>query len=260
MYYLNLDFIYYLIYLFFRGIWDFITFPFGRTPIKGDTNINLLDLINYFTSNDYGVAGNGLGVFSDGYSLFSPPNGFESWGNTFGEAVSNWLTNFFNNPYCLECPSFADMIFGGINALFWALIFLLFIFWLFLKDKENRLKEIEYEKYERVFDQDEEGGGVKSQKWEEILALVNSNNINDWRIAVINADNLLDDVLLEQGYSGVGLGEKLKTADFSTLQNAWDAHKIRNLIAHDSNYQISQREAKKAIQNFSLVFNEFYYL
>jgi hypothetical protein len=66
--------------------------------------------------------------------------------------------------------------------------------------------------------------------------------------------------LVEQGFTGTSLGERLKSAKFDTLQNAWEAHKIRNTIAHDSSFDLTKREAKRAIQNYSLVFNEFYYL
>jgi hypothetical protein len=52
----------------------------------------------------------------------------------------------------------------------------------------------------------------------------------------------------------------LKSANFDTIQNAWEAHKVRNSIAHDSHFELTKRETKRVIQNFSLVFNEFYYL
>ncbi len=261
MYYLNLDFIYYVIYLFFRSIWNFFAGIFVGTPKGGDENINFIDLINYLTGSDYSVAGNGLAAFSDGYSLFTPPHGFTSWGDSIFDSFSNWMSVFLNNPYCPSCSSFFDMIFGGINSIFWALSFLVLILFMFLKEKEERLKDLDWEKYEKVFEKDDvKTGNHKSEKWENILRLVESENPNDWKAAIIDADNLLDSILIEQGFAGTSLGERLKNSKFDTIQNAWEGHKIRNSIAHDSNFNLTKRETKRAIQNFSLVFNEFYYL
>jgi hypothetical protein len=39
-------------------------------------------------------------------------------------------------------------------------------------------------------------------------------------MAIINADNLLDQILIEKQYSGETLGERLKSADFASVQNA----------------------------------------
>ena len=260
-FFLNLDFIYYLIYLFFRSIWDFFAGIFVGKPEAGEANINLIDLINYLTGSDYSIAGEGLTAMSDGYSIFRPPHGFDSWGDSWSEAFSNWLTNFMTNPYCPECSSFFDIIFGGWNSLFWLSSFLVLILFWFLKEKEEILKDLEWEKYEKVFEkEDVNSGNKKTERWQNILKLVESENKNDWRMAIMDADNLLDEILIEQGYSGTNLGERLKSADFDTLQNAWEAHKVRNSIAHDSNFDLSKRETKRVIQNYSLVFNEFYYL
>jgi len=66
------------------------------------------------------------------------------------------------------------------------------------------------------------------------------------------------------GYVGEGVAEKLKQvekADFSTLQNAWEGHKLRNRIAHEgSNFHLSRTEAEIAVENFKKVFEEFYFI
>lgn len=68
-----------------------------------------------------------------------------------------------------------------------------------------------------------------------------------WRIGIMEADNVLLEVLNEKGYQGDGVGEKLKSASFKTIDLAWDAHKVRNRIAHEgSDFQLTEREAKRA--------------
>jgi hypothetical protein len=78
-----------------------------------------------------------------------------------------------------------------------------------------------------------------------------------WRIGILEADNMLDEVLRNKGYVGEGVGEMLKSASFKTVSLAWDAHKIRNRIAHEgSDFQLTEREAKKAFTLYESVFRE----
>jgi hypothetical protein len=78
-----------------------------------------------------------------------------------------------------------------------------------------------------------------------------------WRIGILEADNLLLEVLTEKGYQGEGVGEKLKGASFKTIDLAWDAHKIRNRIAHEgSDFELTEREARRAFTLFESVFRD----
>lgn len=103
----------------------------------------------------------------------------------------------------------------------------------------------------------------KRARWEMIVQQVNSDDVNQWKIAVLDADSLLDDVLYEQGYGGDGVAAKLQAAsrdNFDTVRYAQEAHGVRNRIAHDAGYAISHREAKLAIASYERFFNELYHL
>ena len=78
-----------------------------------------------------------------------------------------------------------------------------------------------------------------------------------WRIGILEADNMLMEVMRGKGYQGEGVGEMLKNASFKTVSLAWDAHKIRNRIAHEgSDFVLTEREAKKAFMLYESVFRE----
>ncbi len=98
-------------------------------------------------------------------------------------------------------------------------------------------------------------------KWEKIVAHIDSNNENDWRLAILEADIMLSDLLDTMSLTGETIGEKLKAvekSDFTTIDQAWEAHKIRNQIAHEgSEFQLTQREARRVIELYRVVFNEF---
>ncbi|MDE1874956.1 MAG: hypothetical protein KGI79_02645 [Patescibacteria group bacterium] len=105
---------------------------------------------------------------------------------------------------------------------------------------------------------------VLNQKWIQVEAHINSSNPSDWRLAILEADIMLGDILEKMGYQGDSIGDKLKGIDkseFVTIDLAWEAHKVRNQIAHEgSDYMLNERDAKRVIDLFKRVFEEFYYI
>lgn len=97
--------------------------------------------------------------------------------------------------------------------------------------------------------------------WEKVMAHLNSQNPNDWKVAIIEADIMLDELLDKMGYQGATIGDKLKTveqSDFLTLNEAWEAHKVRNQIAHEgAAFMLSDREARRVMSLYEKVFREF---
>jgi hypothetical protein len=105
---------------------------------------------------------------------------------------------------------------------------------------------------------------AKNPEWERIVALANSPSENDWRRAIMEADIMLGAVLQMQGYRGGTIGDMLKDANpiqFTTLDLAWSAHKVRNRIAHDgAGYTLTERETRATIDQYRQVFEEFNYI
>lgn len=101
---------------------------------------------------------------------------------------------------------------------------------------------------------------VKNESWEKIQKLISSDNPNDWKFAVLEADKVLEMIVSNFAVPGDNLGEKMKNierGDFQTLEEAWQAHKVRNRIAHEHNFHLSLRDAQVAIENYKKVFQEF---
>lgn len=98
-------------------------------------------------------------------------------------------------------------------------------------------------------------------RWEHIEKLAGGSSPSEWKEAIIEADIMLDDVLTKQGYTGMGVGEKLKQVDpvsYPSVQDAWDAHKVRNQIAHEgSAFVLSDTLARRTISRYASVFREF---
>ncbi|OGZ21883.1 MAG: hypothetical protein A3D46_03150 [Candidatus Nealsonbacteria bacterium RIFCSPHIGHO2_02_FULL_43_13] len=102
-------------------------------------------------------------------------------------------------------------------------------------------------------------GGAPNTRWNEIIKHINSYREAEWKFAVIEADKLIDETLKNAGFPGDTLGERLmgmERGQLATLDGLWEAHKIRNKIAHDSNYFMRYAEAKKAVELYEKTLNE----
>lgn len=108
------------------------------------------------------------------------------------------------------------------------------------------------------------GEDTHNDRWQHILSYAAADDQKLWRLAIIEADVMLDEMMDAMGYPQDSLGEKLKNAedsDFRTRNQAWEAHKLRNTIAHEgSTYKLTRREVDKAINNYRQVFDEFSYI
>jgi len=105
---------------------------------------------------------------------------------------------------------------------------------------------------------------IENERWQRVDGLSRSKNPNDWKVAIMEADIILDEMLGKMGYHGETLSDKLKSiekSDFVTIDKAWEAHKIRNAIAHQGGeFLVNEREARRVIGLFKEVFEEFKYI
>lgn len=110
----------------------------------------------------------------------------------------------------------------------------------------------------------EEVGGSKNEHWGKVLNYLFSQHSSDWKLAIIEADSMLDGLMDQLGFRGETLGDKLKMANqdnFPSLTIAWEAHTIRNRIAHEGlAFELSQHEAKRVIALYEQIFQPYGYI
>lgn len=139
----------------------------------------------------------------------------------------------------------------------WALVYSL----IKLREIDREEEKIYGHAPEDAFLQQGPGQNRENPKWQKVVAHANSNNPAEWRVAIIEADIMLDELLKILGYDGDGVGEMLKKvepSDMLTLDQAWEAHKIRNRIAHSGQaFDLSERETQRVIKLFEEVFQEY---
>src|SRR5688572_11249432 len=81
-------------------------------------------------------------------------------------------------------------------------------------EKTKAIRTAEAEQYEAkvvpAYDEKTKGDPKLAERWRKILELTDSQNQNDWMLAIIEADIILGDMLETMGYQGDSIGEKLK--------------------------------------------------
>jgi flagellar basal body-associated protein FliL len=116
------------------------------------------------------------------------------------------------------------------------------------KEKLNEVRVIEEESYGHTL------------QWQNVLDHANSDSPSDWRLAILEADTMLESASQRLPVIADTLGERLKKIDKSdlrTLDNAWEAHKVRNRIAHDGfDFEITKHETLRVINLFESVLRE----
>lgn len=92
--------------------------------------------------------------------------------------------------------------------------------------------------------------GKLRRKWQIIEKRLASRDESNYKMAVIEADKLLDNLLERAGYAGKSLGDRLKrltSAQLSNLDALWQAHKLRNDIVHDIETEVKFHQAQQAV-------------
>jgi len=99
---------------------------------------------------------------------------------------------------------------------------------------------------------------VLASHWQEIMKHIDSIREGEWKFAIIEADKLVDDTL-KNLFAGETMGERLMNIDKTqllTIDGLWEAHKIRNRLAHDTNYFLRHPEAVRAIRLYEQTLKE----
>lgn len=86
------------------------------------------------------------------------------------------------------------------------------------------------------------------KNWDKIKKRLESGSEAELKLALIEADAMLDETLKRLGYAGDSLGERLDklTVDLlPDIENIRGAHKIHSNIIHDPAYKLNLGEVKR---------------
>jgi len=100
---------------------------------------------------------------------------------------------------------------------------------------------------------------VVLKRWQEVLKKFKIGTNESSVLAIIEADSLIDFILKEIGITGLDMGERLKSIkkeQLPCLDELWNVHKLRNRIAHEHGFSISQKETNDVLKIYQKVLKE----
>ena len=116
---------------------------------------------------------------------------------------------------------------------------------------------------ERVFASNFAYGKSENEKWNAIISRAKKGDEANLKLAVIEADNLMDEILKRMGLPGADMAERLKqieVQEIKSIDKVWATHDLRNRIVHESNFHLTQEEAEQAARNIEDALRELEYL
>jgi len=95
--------------------------------------------------------------------------------------------------------------------------------------------------------------------WKHIIKRMKTNNPSNWKVAVLEADRLMDEILKSAGYRANTPDERFKQMEphaFSSVDQIHEAHQIRNRVMREPDYTFAKEEALKVIRIYQQAFKE----
>jgi hypothetical protein len=174
-----------------------------------------------------------------------------SWGEIY-----NFLgiTDFI---YFISSSEIQDMVLPvKLVFIIFTLLFLAGIFyfmtnssWLQYKFLEDTTEFLSWQSY-----------GLKQieKKWLKIKKRIESGSELEYKLAIIEAEDFLNEILEERGYEGENFQEIINSASkliSPSVAELLSAHEIRNSIVYNPDYKIEPEQAKKILGIYELAVN-----
>lgn len=105
--------------------------------------------------------------------------------------------------------------------------------------------------------------GNPNQRWENIVKRFSLGDDANMKLAIIEADNLMDEILKLMSLPGENMGERMKQFEkheLASIDQLWEAHKLRNRIVHEPGLRLMHEEAQKALEGYEAALKELEYL
>jgi hypothetical protein len=154
---------------------------------------------------------------------------------------SNLLVQFYNSPIVL--------IIKILVAVYVAILIIDVVLLLILRDVPAHFRT-----GMRGMDIPVVSKSKMQKRWEKIKARLSSDNESQFKVAIIEADTLVDEILSGIGYQGKNMSERFDNigehhldGHYETLKNA---HAVRNRIVHEADFSIDHKTAQGVLSMY----------
>ncbi|TRZ77973.1 hypothetical protein D4R87_01680 [bacterium] len=162
----------------------------------------------------------------------------------------DFIIKFFQSQLFRDIVFYTKIIFVFLSCILFYAIVLLYI-------KSEPVKR--FRKYYKGTAIKDMPKGKTQRAWNKVQKRLTTMQEAEYKMAVIEAEKIFDNILLMIGYKGNTLGDRLKTMrreQLECIEEIWSAHKVRNRIVHNPDEKISLSEAQDAVGKFEVGIEE----
>lgn len=97
------------------------------------------------------------------------------------------------------------------------------------------------------------------ERWARIVRKIDYGSYDSMKIAIIDADKMVDDVLKRIGILGQHTADRIAQIDqdtFPSLKALWRAHRLRNTVVHDPSFAFRESDARLALAGYEAFLRE----
>ena len=158
--------------------------------------------------------------------------------------ISDRLLQFYNSPFVL--------VLKILIAIYVIIIFIDIILLLILRDVPSDLR-----KGMRGMDIPVISKKKMQKRWNAIRARLAGDDATQYKVAIIEADTLVDEILAGIGYQGQSMSEKFDKISPAHLDSHYEAlkdvHNVRNRIVQEADFSLD----KKTTEDVLVVYENF---
>jgi hypothetical protein len=152
----------------------------------------------------------------------------------FADAIFEMLRSFYHSNWMLGIK-----IFFGLYVL---ILFVDIVLLLILRGVDSDIRV-----GRKGMDMPTISKSKMQKRWSKVKKRLNSGNPSQYKVAIIEADAIVEEIIGGIGFKGANMGEKLEQVEFKHMdehaETLKEAHLIRNKIVHEQNFVVDQRMA-----------------
>lgn len=176
---------------------------------------------------------------------------------SFNEWMANWdklyeILGIKDFIYFISSPTIQEMLFPvRFVALLFAGFFLCAIIWFYINSSYLKFQFLQ--DTAEFFSWHAYGLQEVNRQWKKIIKKTELGSENEYKLAILEADDYLQNVLDEFGYEGESFEDVIEKASQKlslTVVDVSQAHAVRNSIVYSPNYVFDEETAKKVLSYY----------
>ncbi|HBP01344.1 MAG: hypothetical protein UY41_C0013G0025 [Candidatus Moranbacteria bacterium GW2011_GWE1_49_15] len=92
--------------------------------------------------------------------------------------------------------------------------------------------------------------GKMEKRWEKVKDRLKTDSVSQYKVAILEADSIADEILGKIGHQGANMTERLeqlKPGQLDYQEELMGAHQIRNKIVHDESFVVDRKLAEETV-------------